>query len=100
MTLRCLLPLLSVAPLPAANAAATPPAPRAPGTGPQPAAASPTMTAQDLVVLDNKQSIAGTVITHTPDDGYVDINTGSGRLRIHSDRIKTIVLGLNSQRQR
>jgi hypothetical protein len=102
MSLRCLLPLLAVAALSGANAPAPqpgPPATRQPSSV-QPASAPVNPIAQDLVVLDNRQSIAGTVVTHTPDDGFVDINTGSGRLRIRSDRIKSIVLGLNSQRQR
>ncbi len=52
---------------------------------------------RDLIILDNKQSIVGTIAEHTRDDGFVVINTGSGTMRIRKERIATIVLGLEGQ---
>jgi hypothetical protein len=105
MTPRRLLPILAVALPGAVLSGAVAPAPGAgnrPGPTVQPmsASASPNAVSQDLVILDNRQSIAGTIVPRASDDGFVDINTGSGRLRIRKERIASIVLGLNSQRER
>ena len=97
MTLRCLLPILAAAALPGA-VQSSPAHPQTPVV--QPGAGSRTDIGQDLVILDNKQSIGGTVIPHAADAVFVDINTGSGRMRIRRERVVSVVLGLASQRDR
>ena len=73
---------------------------------------------RDLVILDNKQTIAGTIIdSDSPSAGgngspaapalnslpgagdanYIMVNTGSGIFRVRKERVVTIVLGLQSR---
>jgi hypothetical protein len=66
---------------------------------------------RDLLILDNKQTISGTIVDPASltegigkaalpgtgaDDSYL-INTGSGIFRVRKDRVVTVVLGLQSR---
>jgi hypothetical protein len=79
------------------------PAGNAPGPvakNPPPPAATPPavpLAGRDLIILDNKQSIVGTIVEGGTDDGFVVLNTGSGTMRIRKERVKSVVLGLEGQ---
>jgi hypothetical protein len=64
------------------------------------APAPPAVDEQDYITLDNKQQIYGTILDSSNDD-IVDLNTGSGMVRIPKSKVKwPPFYGLISQRKR